>query len=49
VCSLGDKLAISFSRTIVEADIIRFFFSYLAEKEGLSVELYSTEWGAEHE
>jgi NRPS condensation-like uncharacterized protein len=46
VCSVGDRLAISFSRTIIETDIIRCFFSYLAEKEGLSVELYSNEWGA---
>ena len=48
VCSLGDKLAISFSRTIIESDIIRRFFGGLAEN-GLEVEIYSNDWGREHD
>lgn len=45
VCSVDDKLAISFSRTIIEPDIIRCFFSFLANEAGLDVVLYSNDWG----
>ncbi|HCC35555.1 MAG TPA: alcohol acetyltransferase [Ruminococcaceae bacterium] len=43
VCSLGDRLTISFSRTIIESEIIRRFFSHLAQS--LEVEVYSNDWG----
>jgi NRPS condensation-like uncharacterized protein len=49
VCSMDDKLAITFSRTIAEADIIRAFFRLLADEGGVSVEVYSNEWGRECE
>jgi len=49
VCSVNDKLAISFSRTITETDIIRYFLNYLSEHEGLDVAVYSNDWGREHE
>jgi NRPS condensation-like uncharacterized protein len=45
VCSVDDKLAISFSRAIIEPDIIRCFFSFLANEAGLDVVLYSNDWG----
>lgn len=45
VCSVDDKLAISFSRTIMEPDIIRCFFSFLANEAGVDVVLYSNNWG----
>ncbi|MEG2000136.1 MAG: alcohol acetyltransferase [Evtepia sp.] len=45
ICTLGDKLTISFSRNIVEADILQYFFSYLSEQLSSPVELYSNDWG----
>ncbi len=48
-CCFDDKLAISFARTIAEADIIRFFFNYLTENIGLDVEIYSNDWGNANE
>jgi NRPS condensation-like uncharacterized protein len=48
VCSLGDNLAISFSRSVMESDIIRRFFKSLAES-GLSIEICSNDWGMEYE
>lgn len=45
VCSVNDKLAISFSRTIIETDIIRYFLNYLSENDGLDTAVYSNEWG----
>jgi NRPS condensation-like uncharacterized protein len=45
ICSFNDKLTITFTRTIIEADILRFFFSFLSEKNGLDVEIYSNDWG----
>lgn len=45
VCSCNDKLTITFSRTIVEADVIRSFFSFLAQHSEMDVEVYSNCWG----
>jgi NRPS condensation-like uncharacterized protein len=43
-CSVGDKMAVSFSRTIAETDVIRRFFTFLAN-EGLAVSIYSNDFG----
>ncbi len=45
VCSLGDRLSISFSRTIAQTDIIRRFFGRLSELCGERIEIYSNDWG----
>ena len=44
MCSYRDKLNITFSRSIVEADVVRKFFRYLAE-EGVRVKLSGNGWG----
>jgi len=49
ICSANDKLAISFSRTIIEADIIKYFMNYLSENGGLAVDIYSNDWGSKFE
>ena len=49
ICTVNDKLAISFSRTIIEPDIIRYFLNYLSEKDGLEVAVYSNDWGTGRE
>jgi len=45
VCSVNDRLVLSFSRTIVETDIIKYFFNHLSERDGLDVSVYSNDWG----
>ncbi len=45
VCSVNDSLTVTFSRTIVEADIIRSFFNFLSLKSGLEIKVYSNNWG----
>jgi len=45
VCSLGDRLLITFTRAIEEADILQRFFSHLSREEGLDVFIYSNDWG----
>lgn len=45
VCSVNDKLTVTFSRTILEANIIRSFFCYLVQNVGLDVRVYSNDWG----
>jgi NRPS condensation-like uncharacterized protein len=45
VCSVGDRLTISFSRTIAQPDIIRRFFTLLAGEGGLDISVYSNNWG----
>lgn len=45
VCTVNDKLTITFTRSIVEADILQYFFSYLADQAGLDVRVYSNDWG----
>lgn len=49
ICSTNDRLIISFSRIIVETDIIQHFFSHLSEEEGVDVEIYSNDWGIDHD
>lgn len=44
VSSIGDRLTITFTRTIQETDILREFFNFLTTKTGLEVEIYSNEW-----
>lgn len=44
VISACGKTCITFSRTVVEADILQMFFSTLAQN-GLEVEVYSNDWG----
>lgn len=43
----GDNLVISFSRTIVDADILQYFFSFLSEYIGTEIKIYSNDWGNE--
>lgn len=45
MCSVNDKLTVTFSRTIIEADVIRNFFSFLGKQPGLRVEIYTNNWG----
>lgn len=47
LCSVNDNLIINFSRTIEEADIIRYFFSFLAENDKLEITVRSNNWGVE--
>ena len=47
VCSTNDRLVISFSRIIIETDVIQYFFSRLSEQGGIDVEIYSNDWGIE--
>lgn len=49
VCSVNNKLSITFSRTIIEADIIKYFFTYLKQNEGLDSFIYSNEWGTDED
>lgn len=49
ISSVGDRLTITFVRSITEADILQYFFSYLTSEAGLSVELYSNGWGEAHD
>ncbi len=41
VCSVGEKLNISFSSNIAESDVIEHFFNLVSEQSGLKVEVYS--------
>ncbi|MDR0984279.1 MAG: alcohol acetyltransferase [Ruminococcus sp.] len=45
VCSAQDSLAISFTRSIAEPNIIRNFFCLLSGEGTLDVKVYSNEWG----
>ncbi len=45
VCTVNDNLTITFSRTILEAGIIRSFFSFLSQDSGLEIKVYSNNWG----
>ncbi len=47
VCSVRDDLTVTFSRTILEAEVIRSFFSFLAQREGLDIKVYSNDWGVD--
>ena len=43
VCSFYDKLSITFNRTVIETDIIRYFFQYMSNIS--KVEIYSNDFG----
>ncbi|WP_042347924.1 hypothetical protein [Bacillus massiliigorillae] len=45
ICSVNDKLTITFARNIIETDILQHFFTFLAEDTNLDVCVYSNEWG----
>lgn len=45
VCSVNDRLVITFARNIMESEIIREFFHLLASKSGLEVQIMSNNWG----
>lgn len=45
VCSVGDRLSITFTRTILETDIIRYFFTFLSNLT--DIEIYSNDFGVE--
>jgi len=45
ICSVNDRLTITFTRTIKENRIIAGFFRSLAQEYGLEIEIYSNEWG----
>jgi NRPS condensation-like uncharacterized protein len=49
VCSVNDKLTISFARSIIENEVITYFFSYLAENEGIEFTVYSNDWGTDYD
>ncbi|MFI3210819.1 MAG: alcohol acetyltransferase [Peptostreptococcaceae bacterium] len=43
ICTFGDKLVISMSRSIVETNVIRYFFNHLSKDLGLDVLIYSND------
>ena len=43
VCSFYDKLSITFNRTVIETDIIKYFFKYLSDVS--EIEIYSNDFG----
>lgn len=45
VATVGDKLNVSFTRNIMEVEIIECFFTYLANEEHLDVQISSNNWG----
>lgn len=45
VCTVNNRLTITFTRRIVEVDIISTFFKYLVDETGLDVKIESNEWG----
>ncbi len=45
MCTFGDRLNISFARTIRESDMIFRFFKLISEDSGLEPEIYSNDWG----
>ncbi|MDQ0174929.1 alcohol acetyltransferase [Bacillus chungangensis] len=45
ICTVNDRLTITFSRSIVEADIIRYFFHFLTKRAGIDISVYSNNWG----
>ncbi|MHC0551902.1 hypothetical protein [Salinicoccus sp. CNSTN-B1] len=42
---MNDRLTITFSRSIMEQEIIRTFFMLLKEKTGQDITVYSNDWG----
>lgn len=49
VCSLEDKLSITFTRSIREVAIIRSFFTSLSSRINADLAIYSNMWGDQHE
>jgi len=45
ICSLNDRLTITFARSIMETEIIKSFFNQLTRLTGLDIEVYSNDWG----
>lgn len=45
VCSVDDKLTITFTRNIAGADILQYYFSHLAQLDGLEVKIHANDWG----
>ncbi|SPP30904.1 alcohol acetyltransferase [Brochothrix thermosphacta] len=45
LCTVGDRMTITFARNIVDVDILQFFFTYLSKELELDVEIYSNDWG----
>lgn len=45
LCSTNNVLSITFARTIEEKDIIRYFFSFLAENDNLDITVSTNDWG----
>lgn len=43
ICTFNDKIVISFSRSIVETDVIQYFFTYLSNNLNLDVFIYSND------
>lgn len=44
VISSNDNLNITFTRSIVETDLMEYFFSYMSKEEGMDIEVYSNDW-----
>lgn len=45
ICTLNDKLTITFARSIFETEIIKSFFTQLMNLTGQDIEISSNEWG----
>lgn len=43
LCSFSDKLSVTFNRTVIETDIIKYFFKYISNVS--EVEIYSNDYG----
>ncbi len=43
VCSFNDKLSITFNRTVIETDIIKYFFKFISNIS--DIEIYSNDFG----
>lgn len=49
ICSVNNNLAITFVRTIEETDVIRYFYSFLAENDNLEITIQTNDWGQHNE
>jgi len=49
VCTVGDCLTITFSRKILQSNIIEEFFRFLVNQCELEVKVFSNEWGMRHD
>lgn len=47
ICSINDQMTITFSRSIVEVDIIQYFFKFLADHSNIPVKVFSNNWGVD--